>query len=66
MRTAFEQFPGRLRCGNYVLPSSPIPIRQLRGALFFDTDHPAGQVGPAGSRPSTAWEIHPVTFIEFD
>ncbi len=66
VRTAFERFPGGLPCGNYILPATPLPITRLRGALFFDTDHPAGQVGPAGARPSTAWEIHPITLIEFD
>jgi len=29
-------------------------------------DHAAGVVGPQGMRPSTAWEIHPVTKIEFE
>ena len=33
----------------------------VEGSLFFDVDHPAGAVGPAGMRPSTAWEIHPIT-----
>jgi hypothetical protein len=26
----------------------------------------AGVVGPTGMRPKTAWEIHPVTRIEFE
>lgn len=33
----------------------------IEGSLFFDVDHAAGVVGPAGLRPDTAWEIHPVT-----
>ena len=38
------------------------PIRvEIDGSLFFDVDHEAGVVGPEGMRPSTAWEIHPVT-----
>ena len=38
----------------------PIPV-VVDGSLFFDVDHAAGVVGPAGMRPQTAWEIHPVT-----
>lgn len=38
----------------------PIPV-VVEGSLFFDVDHAAGVVGPAGMRPATAWEIHPVT-----
>jgi hypothetical protein len=33
----------------------------IEGSLFYDIDHPAGTVGPKATRPSTAWEIHPVT-----
>src|SRR5262249_4522058 len=37
----------------------------IEGSLFFDADHPAGQVGPEGYRPASAWEIHPVKSIQF-
>jgi hypothetical protein len=37
----------------------------VSGSLFFDVDHPAGEVGPTGLKPKTAWEIHPVTAITF-
>lgn len=37
----------------------------IEGSLFFDTDHPAGTVGPEGYRPGSAWEIHPVRRIVF-
>jgi hypothetical protein len=40
--------------------TEPIPVI-VDGSLFFDVDHAAGTVGPAGMRPDTAWEIHPVT-----
>ena len=40
--------------------TEPIPVI-VDGSLFFDVDHAAGTVGPAGMRPTTAWEIHPVT-----
>lgn len=53
-----DQFPG----DNY----DPFPQSQrihviVEGSLFYDIDHPAGRVGPTGFRPTTAWEIHPVT-----
>lgn len=38
----------------------------VTGSVFFDVDHPAGAVGPAGLKPSSAWEIHPLTDITFE
>ena len=43
----------------------PIAVA-LTGSVFFDVDHPAGAVGPAGLKPSSAWEIHPLTDITFE
>ena len=43
----------------------PVPVR-VTGSLFYDIDHPPGAVGPTGLKPTTAWEIHPVTDIEFE
>jgi hypothetical protein len=43
----------------------PIAV-SLTGSVFFDVDHPAGAVGPAGLKPSSAWEIHPLTDISFE
>lgn len=40
------------------------PLARVSGSLFYDISHAAGQVGPAGNRPWTAWEIHPVRTIE--
>ena len=65
-RTAFENFPGGLKCGKYTFFETPLKILSIKGSLFFDVDHPAGAVGPSGARPSTAWEIHPVTEINFE
>lgn len=65
VRNAFDQFPGALKCGKYTTFFPPIRIASIKGSLFFDTDHPAGQVGPKGAKPKTAWEIHPVTSITF-
>jgi len=44
----------------YFAYAQPVPV-VVEGSLFFDIDHPAGVVGPAGMRPATAWEIHPIT-----
>jgi len=45
---------------------APIPIA-VAGSLFYDSEHesPNRSVGPKGLKPKTAWEIHPVTGIEF-
>jgi hypothetical protein len=67
-RTTFESFFSQMGVtlkSSYVKFPEGIPVR-LRGSLFFDVDHPAGVVGPLGMRPQTAWEIHPVTGIEFE
>jgi hypothetical protein len=49
----------------YDKPRPLIPVT-ISGSLFFDMDHKAGTIGPTCCRPSTAWEIHPVTAIEFE
>lgn len=67
VRNVFNNFPGSANCGgSYIKFDEPLKILSLKGALFFDTDHAAGQVGPQGFRPRTAWEIHPVTTIVFE
>ncbi len=53
--------PGR----SYDIFDPPIPV-EVTGSLFFDLDHPAGKVGPDPYKPSTAWEIHPITKIVFE
>jgi len=40
----------------------PIPIT-VTGSNFYDVDHLPGTVGPSFAKPTTAWEIHPVTSI---
>jgi hypothetical protein len=47
-----------------VFKDDPIPIK-VSGSVFYDVDHPAGQVGPVGMRPKTSWEIHPVASISW-
>ena len=50
----------------YVKFDPPIPVR-VTGSLFWDIEHPPpNTVGPTDRRPKTAWEIHPVTKIEFE
>jgi hypothetical protein len=52
-----------VKLGNrFYQPSPPIKVR-VTGSLFFDGDHNPGNIGPAGKRPRTTWEIHPVTAI---
>lgn len=36
------------------------PRVRIDGSLFYDIDHTPGTSGPAGFKPSTSWEIHPV------
>jgi len=57
---------GDIACkdGAYKPVNSWIPI-QIRGSIFFDIDHKAGIVGFGIYKPTTAWEIHPVTGIKF-
>jgi hypothetical protein len=66
VRTKFEtyldqQLPGR----KYKKFDPPIPVT-ISGSIFFDVDHAAGAIGPTGMRPSSAWEIHPLTDIKVE
>ena len=54
--------PGASRGYEKFDPAIPVVIT---GSLFFDVDHNAGAVGPRGFKPSSAWEIHPLTDITF-
>jgi hypothetical protein len=51
----------------YVEVDPPMQAR-ITGSIFFDMDHapPRDYVGHLGFQPMTAWEIHPITFIEFE
>jgi hypothetical protein len=61
----FSATPDGLPGSGYDKYTPPIPIK-VTGSLFFDVDHGAGTVGPAGMTPTTAWEIHPVSNIQFE
>ncbi|WP_374311179.1 hypothetical protein [Dongia sp.] len=54
-----DDLPGS---GTYRRYDPPLHV-QIEGSIFYDIDHAPGVVGPTGMRPSTAWEIHPVTSI---
>jgi hypothetical protein len=56
-----SDLPGR----TYALFDPPIPVI-VTGSLFFDLDHQGGTVGPGALKPSSAWEIHPITEIVFE
>ncbi|MDD8018256.1 MAG: hypothetical protein PHP42_07770 [Bacteroidota bacterium] len=54
-----------IQSGKYHKFQQPILV-SVGGSIFYDIDHKPGVVGPAGMRPNTAWEIHPVTFLKFE
>jgi hypothetical protein len=65
VRQAFEkQFVQVCNSAYAVFAKNPIKI-QIEGSLFYDVDHKAGQIGPKGFRPTTVWEIHPISKITF-
>lgn len=48
--------------GSYRKYDPPIAVT-IEGALFYDVDHKPGAVGPGDMKPTTAWEIHPITSL---
>jgi hypothetical protein len=42
----------------------PVPVK-ITGSLFWDVEHYPKTVGPKFASPKTAWEIHPVSSIDF-
>ena len=72
LRTARNQFKTFFTSNGDGLPAQgydkydpPISIT-VTGSLFFDVDHVPPAVGPTGMKPKTAWEIHPVSDIQFE
>lgn len=63
-RTQIEDFFGEY-CSSKYWKMSPIIEIEVKGSLFYDIDHKPGIVGPNGLKPTTAWEIHPITDIKF-
>jgi hypothetical protein len=67
VRTYLKSYFGTDFCGvtSYTKFTPPLPITILKGSLFYDIDHAPGTIGPAGLRPNTSWEIHPLNSIHF-
>jgi hypothetical protein len=65
VRTKFLTYFGQHQPSRGYRTFDPPIAVTLTGSIFFDVDHPAGAVGPAGLKPSSAWEIHPLTDIVF-
>jgi hypothetical protein len=42
----------------------PVPVK-ITGSLFWDVEHYPRTVGPKFASPKTAWEIHPISSIDF-
>ncbi len=65
-RATVDAFFGQPNCntGGYTTFAKGVKI-QLSGSTFYDIDHAPGTVGPIGFKPTTSWEIHPVTDIKF-
>jgi hypothetical protein len=51
----------------YIPVDPPMPVR-ITGSLFYDMDHspPRPFVSHNGFHPGSAWEVHPITAIEFE
>ncbi len=66
VRDDFKAFFGsNLPGATYRKFDPPIPVK-ITGSLFYDISHKPNVVGPADMRPRTAWELHPLTAIEFE
>ena len=67
-RQLYERYPEFFegpKIKKYVRPTKNFPEVEIRGSLFFDTRHAAGTVGTGTLKTETAWEIHPITYLNF-
>jgi hypothetical protein len=64
-KTFFTSNNDGLPATGYAIYDPPISIT-VTGSLFFDVDHVPPAVGPKDMKPKTAWEIHPVSDIQFE
>lgn len=64
-KTFFTTSTDALPTRGYEKYNPPIAVT-ITGSLFFDVDHVPPAVGPTGMKPQTAWEIHPVSDIQFE
>jgi hypothetical protein len=60
-KTLYDEYPNCFS-GKRVRPKKKFRPVKIKGSLFFDNRHPSS--GKA-HRPQTAFELHPITFIEF-
>jgi hypothetical protein len=60
-KTLYDEYP-KCFSGKRVRPTKKFRKITIQGSLFFDNRHPA--TGKA-HRPKTAFELHPITYIEF-
>src|SRR5262249_7736042 len=50
---------------SYFRPHPPVPVR-ISGSVLWDIEHPPPKtVGPNDFKPRTAWEVHPISKIQF-
>jgi hypothetical protein len=64
-----KAFKGAFQLGDegpktYFRPQPPVPVR-ITGSIFWDVDHEKQVVGPSDFKPKDAWEVHPISAIEF-
>jgi hypothetical protein len=65
-RQLYERYPDFFTSNKKTFrPRTQFPEIAIRGSLYFDNHHSAGQIGTGSSKPETVWEIHPVTYLEF-
>lgn len=63
-RNQFQNKFGQYCYDSYQTFEVPVEV-SIKGSLFYDIGHGDGVVGPQGHRPTTSWEIHPVTGMIF-
>ncbi len=49
------------RCSEGYVKFNDHPRVKIIGSLFYDKEHESNIPGPAGNKPATAWELHPIT-----
>ena len=64
VRTKFKDQFGNVCGKTKLLMDNPVKV-SISGSLFFDINLKPGKTGPKKLRPTTAWEIHPVSEIVF-
>jgi hypothetical protein len=60
----FRKASKNLCSAGYFCFTTPLKI-EVEGSLFFDKQHHNGLHGTGTKRPPDAWEIHPITFLNY-